>query len=216
MIRNSTLLAEFRELVESAGIEAVTDAGRTGQTGLSNVTSWRKWISPCCDRSRECFSIGYNVSQYRLDASCYDLLASEARLASFVCIALGQLPQRHWFALGRLLTTAGGNATLISWSGSMFSISCVMSCRLRKHPHRSLCRSAIHIEYGKQMVCRGACRNLANLRDTNANYQYRAFACRVLDSNAVWLKTSSSPPRHADRFDVRASRSVPQPGAPEP
>jgi len=50
----------------------------------------------------------------------YDLLASEARLSSFVAIAQGQLSQENWFALGRLLTRAGGEMTLLSWSGSMF------------------------------------------------------------------------------------------------
>ena len=52
--------------------------------------------------------------------SYYDLLASEARFSSFVAIAQGQLPQENWFALGRLLTTAGGQPVLLSWSGSMF------------------------------------------------------------------------------------------------
>ena len=65
-------------------------------------------------------SIGYDVDERRRDPACYDLLASEARLASFLLIAQGQLPQKHWFALGRLLTSHGGELSLISWSGSMF------------------------------------------------------------------------------------------------
>ena len=72
------------------------------------------------DQSRHLLAIGYNVDDRRLDASFYDLLASEARLASFVGIAQGQLPQEHWFALGRLLTTTRAGPVLISWSGSMF------------------------------------------------------------------------------------------------
>ena len=60
------------------------------------------------DRDAAPAAIGYNVDERRRDTSYYDLLASEARLASFVAIAQGQLPQEHWFALGRLLTTAGG------------------------------------------------------------------------------------------------------------
>ena len=72
------------------------------------------------DPTRHLLAIGYNVDERRLDASYYDLLASEARLASFVAIAQGQLPQENWFALGRLLTTAGGEPVLLSWSGSMF------------------------------------------------------------------------------------------------
>ena len=72
------------------------------------------------DDTRDLLAIGYNVTEHRRDSSSYDLLASEARLASFVAIAQGQLPQRNWFALGRQLTTAGRRPVLLSWSGSMF------------------------------------------------------------------------------------------------
>ena len=72
------------------------------------------------DKARHLLAIGYNVAERRLDSSYYDLLASEARLCTFVAIAQGQLPQESWFALGRLLTTAGGKPVLLSWSGSMF------------------------------------------------------------------------------------------------
>ena len=72
------------------------------------------------DNSRDLLSIGYNVGEHRLDKGYYDLLASEARLASFYAISQGQLTQEHWFALGRLLTTSRGAPALLSWSGSMF------------------------------------------------------------------------------------------------
>ena len=72
------------------------------------------------DEKRHLLAIGYKVGEHRRDASYYDLLASEARFASFVAIAQGQLPQESWFALGRLLTIAGGEPILLSWSGSMF------------------------------------------------------------------------------------------------
>lgn len=72
--------------------------------------------------AQQLLSIGYNVDERRLDAGNYDLLASEARLGIFVAIAQGRLPQESWFALGRTLTDTGGEPTLLSWSGSMFSI----------------------------------------------------------------------------------------------
>jgi len=72
------------------------------------------------DRTRHLLAIGYNVDDRRLDASVYDLLASEARLSTFVAIAQGQLPQESWFAMGRRLTSEGGKPILLSWSGSMF------------------------------------------------------------------------------------------------
>ena len=72
------------------------------------------------DPERKLLSIGYRVQEGILDPSCYDLLASEARLASFVAIASGDLPARHWFRLGRAVTPVEHGAALVSWSGSMF------------------------------------------------------------------------------------------------
>ena len=72
------------------------------------------------DSHRQLFSIGYNLSEGRLDPSYYDLLASECRLASFLSIAKGDVPQEHWFRLGRALTQTGEGRALVSWSASMF------------------------------------------------------------------------------------------------
>ena len=72
------------------------------------------------DTTKDLFTIGYNVDAARRDTSYYDLLASEARLGSLCAIALGQLPQRHWFALGRGLTQVSGGKALLSWTGTMF------------------------------------------------------------------------------------------------
>ncbi|MEO8703031.1 MAG: glycosyltransferase family 2 protein, partial [Kofleriaceae bacterium] len=72
------------------------------------------------DSNRHLLAIGYSVTDHRLDNSFYDLLASEARLASFVAIAQNKIPQEHWFHLGRRVTTTDGMPTLLSWSGSMF------------------------------------------------------------------------------------------------
>src|SRR6185503_6857089 len=72
------------------------------------------------DPTRKLLSIGYRVAEGTLDPSCYDLLASEARLASFIAIAKGDVPARHWFRLGRPVTPIGAGAALVSWSGSMF------------------------------------------------------------------------------------------------
>jgi cyclic beta-1,2-glucan synthetase len=47
------------------------------------------------DRNRKLLSIGYRVPEGTLDPSCYDLLASEARLASFVASPMTFGP--HWF-----------------------------------------------------------------------------------------------------------------------
>ncbi len=72
------------------------------------------------NHQRHLFAIGYNVSQERLDPAHYDLLASEACLASFLAIALGQVPRRNWFQLARLSTRVAGYQGLLSWGGTMF------------------------------------------------------------------------------------------------
>lgn len=132
------------------------------------------------DKSRRLLAIGYNVSERRRDASYYDLLASEARLASFVAIAQGKLPQEHWFALGRLLTTTGSQSALLSWSGSMFEY--LMPTLVMPSYANTLldqtCRAVIsrQIEYGKQRgVPWGVSESGYNATDAQLNYQYRAF-----------------------------------------
>ena len=132
------------------------------------------------DGARHLLAIGYNVDERRRDPSYYDLLASEARLASFVAIAQGQLPQENWFALGRLLTTAGGQSVLLSWSGSMFEY--LMPLLVMPTYDNTLldqtCRATVarQIAYGKQRgVPWGISECGYNAVDASLNYQYRAF-----------------------------------------
>ena len=132
------------------------------------------------DKTRHLLAIGYNVSERRRDSSYYDLLASEARLCSFVAIAQGQLPQESWFALGRLLTTAGGEPILLSWSGSMFEY--LMPLLVMPTYENTLldqtCKAAVErqIEYGrKRGVPWGISESGYNAIDVHLNYQYRAF-----------------------------------------
>ena len=132
------------------------------------------------DEARCLLAIGYNVSAHRRDSSYYDLLASEARLASFVTIAQGQLPQESWFALGRLLTTAGGDPILLSWGGSMFEY--LMPLLVMPTYESTLldqtCKAVVHrqIEYGKTRgVPWGISESGYNAVDVHLNYQYRAF-----------------------------------------
>lgn len=132
-----------------------------------------------CPR-RDLLAIGYNVSDRRMDQSFYDLLASEARVASFVGIAQGQLPREHWFSLGRMMTTQDGDPTLLSWSGSMFEYLMPMLI-LPQYEGTLLdfgCRGAVarQIQYGKQNgVPWGVSESCYNVTDVNMTYQYRAF-----------------------------------------
>jgi len=72
------------------------------------------------DEHRQVFHIGYNVNTEQLDPSYYDLLASEARIASLIAIAKGDAPQSHWQHLGRPVTKVNGKQVLLSWNGTMF------------------------------------------------------------------------------------------------
>ncbi len=130
--------------------------------------------------SRGLLCIGYDVGERRRDPACYDLLASEARLASFLLIAEGQVPQKHWFSLGRLLTSHGGDVSLISWSGSMFEYL-MPQLIMPSYPNTLLeqtCKAAVsrQIEYGRQRaVPWGISESCYNLTDMHQIYQYRAF-----------------------------------------
>lgn len=132
------------------------------------------------DKGQHLLSVGYSVEQRRCDTGNYDLLASESRLSSFVAIAQGAIPQESWFALGRLLTTAGGEPILLSWSGSMFEY--LMPLLVMPSYENTLldqtCLAAVRrqIAYGKQRgVPWGLSESGYNAVDTRLNYQYRAF-----------------------------------------
>ncbi|HOZ77294.1 MAG TPA: glucoamylase family protein [Ferruginibacter sp.] len=132
------------------------------------------------DKSQNLLAIGYNVDEQRRDNSYYDLLASEARLAAFVGIAQGKIPQESWFALGRQLTNAGSMPVLLSWSGSMFEY--LMPMLVMPTYENTLldqtCKAVVQkqIDYGKKRnVPWGISESGYNMFDAVLNYQYRAF-----------------------------------------
>ncbi|HEY3914358.1 MAG TPA: glycosyltransferase family 2 protein, partial [Verrucomicrobiae bacterium] len=130
------------------------------------------------DSQRDLFSIGFNVAEGRRDGSYYDLLASEARLGSYVAVALGQVPQEHWFSMGRLLIASRGEPILVSWSGSMFEY--LMPMLVMPSYENTLldltCKSAVRqqIDYGRMRgVPWGISESGYNRTDVQLNYQYR-------------------------------------------
>jgi cyclic beta-1,2-glucan synthetase len=132
------------------------------------------------DSSRKLFSIGFRCTDGTLDPSCYDLLASEARLASFIAIAKGDVPSSHWFHLGRALTPVGRGSALISWSGSMFEY--LMPALVMSSPAGSLLTQTYdqvvlrQIEYGEERgVPWGNSESAYNARDLDFTYQYSSF-----------------------------------------
>ncbi len=137
------------------------------------------------DADRSLFSIGYNVSTARLDGSRYDLLASEARLASFVAIAKGDVPEKHWFHLSRARCRVEQGRALLSWSGSMFEYLMPLLV-LRSFPDSLLDETHVasvkaQRAYGrKRGVPWGISEAAFNVMDLSMTYQYRAFGVPAL------------------------------------
>ena len=132
------------------------------------------------DEERKLFSIGYRVSDGRHDPGYYDLLASEARLASFIAIARGDAPPAHWFHLSRPLTPVGKGSAVVSWSGSMFEY--LMPDLVLKEPTGSLLEQtdrlivARQIEYGEERRAPwGVSESAFYARDLDLTYQYSNF-----------------------------------------
>ncbi len=129
---------------------------------------------------RQLLTIGYRVQERVRDPSCYDLLASEARLASYYAIAKGDLPVRHWFRLGRSLTAVGRGSALVSWSGSMFEY--LMPELVMADPTGSVLGETARlivrrqIEYGaERSLPWGVSESAFNARDVELTYQYMSF-----------------------------------------
>jgi len=132
------------------------------------------------DPARQLLAIGYRVAEGSLDPNCYDLLASEARLASFIAIAKGDVPARHWFRLGRDLTPVDRGSALISWSGSMFEY--LMPSLVMRAPEGSMLAQSNRlvvrrqIKYGVELgVPWGVSESAYNARDLELTYQYSNF-----------------------------------------
>ena len=132
------------------------------------------------DPNRLLLSIGYQVRENVLDLNCYDLLASEARLASFIAIAKGDIPARHWFRLGHAVTPVAGGAALISWSGSMFEY--LMPSLVIRSPAESLIEQTNRLIVRRQIAYGatsktpwGVSESAYNARDFEFTYQYSNF-----------------------------------------
>jgi cellobiose phosphorylase len=137
-------------------------------------------FKPLFDNRKKLFHIGYHVSMQKPDRGHYDLLASEARLSSFLAIAKGDVPKRHWLSLGRPMTLVCGTPAFVSWSGSMFEY--LMPNLVMRVPPGSVmdhsCRAAVtsQIKYGKKMHFPwGISESQYYIFDNNANYQYGPF-----------------------------------------
>ncbi len=135
---------------------------------------------PLFDKKRLLFSIGYNVEDGHLSKSYYDLLASEARQASFIAIARGETDRRHWVRLGRKLTASDGGRGLVSWTGTMFEYLMPLLI-MRNYDNTILDETYSFVvkkqrKYGKnRAIPWGISESGYCALDFNLNYQYKAF-----------------------------------------
>ncbi len=132
------------------------------------------------DPDKKLLSIGFSVATNRLDTNCYDLLASEARLASLFAIAKGDVETRHWFRLGRPATPIGSGSALISWSGSMFEY--LMPSLVMRAPAGSVLEQTTRLVVVRQRAYAagldipwGISESSYNARDLEMTYQYSNF-----------------------------------------
>ena len=137
-------------------------------------------FKPLYNEGRQLFSIGYNADEKKLTNSYYDLLASEARQASYIAIARGEVPPKHWFRLGRLLTMVDKYQGLVSWSGTMFEY--LMPLLLMKSCRNTLLDETYFFvlksqqKYGKaRNMPWGASESSFQSLDVNLDYQYKAI-----------------------------------------
>lgn len=178
-------------------------AGRlSAVAALADSTAAEMDFAMMVDHDRRLLSIGWDVTRNELNKSCYDLLASESRTATFIAVSKGETLQDSWFRLGRTHTLCEGESVLISWTGTMFEYLMPVIWE-RSHPNTLLDRatqSAVraHQSFGKrQRVPWGISEAAFSKRDSDGNYQYHAFglpglALSVARENTLVISPYSS------------------------
>ena len=182
-----------RDLQTLAPTDSTNKGTRQAKTARKNFRMRTESIAKFCrrisgemdfaflyDDEKKVLTIGYRPVVGVRDNSFYDLLASEARLASFIAVASGDVEQEHWFSLGRGLVGENGNRSLVSWSGTMFEY--LMPLLVMRNHERTLLNETYRavvrrqIEYGEEnKVPWGVSESAYNARDLQLNYQYAPF-----------------------------------------
>jgi len=169
-----------------AGLSRAADAARNLLKEGHDLASeadryfWETDFGFLFDEHRQVFYLGYHVDDERLDPNHYDLLVSEARTASLVAMAKGEVPQSHWLYLDRPVASVDGRRVLLSWNGSMFEYLMPL---LLTHNHEGMFldqtyRAAVRsqIAYGRRRHVPWGISESGYYRfDANMNYQYRGF-----------------------------------------
>ncbi len=176
------VLQAFRDAQWLAGEALATARGLlTAVQRFAESINMRFLYNPNC----KLFRIGFNVTEHRHDNAYYDLLASEARIGSYVAVARGEVPVEHWFTMARPHSVVGRRRVLLSWTGTMFEYL-MPQLLLHSHQHSLLNKAAteavaIQIRYGRtRRVPWGISESAFSDLDGNRTYQYKAFGIPAL------------------------------------
>lgn len=151
----------------------------------AGLFAWSMDFGWLYDRRSRLFHIGYNVTSGLLDQNHYDLLASEARLASFFAIAKHDVPLEHWFHLGRPVVRQNGVPVLQSWNGSLFEYLMPPLFLPGKRntllgESESLAVRAQQVHAQEEKLPWGVSESAYSATDADNNYQYKAFGTPAL------------------------------------
>ncbi|MGA2350459.1 MAG: glucoamylase family protein [Terracidiphilus sp.] len=146
--------------------------------------------------NRQILSIGYDVRAHQLHDACYDMIASEARIATFLAIAQDEIPQQSWFKLGREHTRAFGRFLLLSWTGTMFEYL-MPALWMRSYPDTLISRTLVACVQ-VQRAFAGSLNNIpwgisesgGSKRDDAGHYHYQAYG---VPQTALWSEAAAGP-----------------------
>ncbi|MFN0190998.1 MAG: GH36-type glycosyl hydrolase domain-containing protein [Aestuariivirga sp.] len=175
-----TVESHFKDASADQGIQAALAAKLEALASTARSLAYGMEFGFLLEPQRNLLSIGYRVHESMRDESCYDMLASEARLGSFFAIAKGDLRTRHWFRLGRAVTAINGGAALVSWSGSMFEY--LMPSLVMRAPSGGLLDQTTRLIVARQVAYAealgipwGISESAFSARDIAFTYQYSNF-----------------------------------------
>jgi len=147
------------------------------------------------DPGRQILSIGYDVRALKLHEACYDMIASEARIATFIAIARGEIKQESWFKLGREHVRVFGHFLLLSWTGTMFEYL-MPALWMRSYPDTLIARTlaaCVEVQRGFTRSLKipwGISESGASKKDDGGHYHYQAYG---VPQTALWIEATAGP-----------------------
>ena len=147
------------------------------------------------DPGRQILSIGYDVRAHKLHEACYDMIASEARIATFLAIARDEIHQQSWFKLGREHTRAFGRFILLSWTGTMFEYL-MPALWMRSYPDTLISRTLaacvqVQCAFARSLnIPWGISESGASRKDHLGHYHYQAYGVPQI---ALWTEATAGP-----------------------